>query len=194
MVRKILEGVCIRKTSKYIPHASLWISMLFIELANRNDKICLTLDCSNTNRDGPGRLRSEADNPDNQLCYFNSAKDEQVYNEFVSKRIKSSVSDYQNLSFPNTPSEILKETNENNKIDQAAYDAFNERDTEISQELITTARNDLIKSITDEEGDVPTDVLNNITSSYELQQETTPEKNVRDHIQSTIKKNNKQYL
>ena len=89
IIRKILEGVCIRKTSKYIPHASLWISRLFIELANRNDKVCLTLDCSNTNRDGPGRFRSEADNPDNQLCYFNSAGDEQVYNEFVSRRIRT---------------------------------------------------------------------------------------------------------
>ena len=52
----------------------------------------------------------------------------------------------------------------------------------------------MIKSITDEDGEIPTEVLNNITSSYELQQETTPEKNVRDHVQSTIKKNNKQYL
>ena len=90
VVRKILESACIRKTTKYIPDLSLWISRLFIELANRNDKVCLTLDCSNTNRDGPGRFRSEADNPDNQLCYFNSANDEQVYNKFVSKRIKSS--------------------------------------------------------------------------------------------------------
>ena len=90
MVRKTLEGVCIRKTSKYIPHASLWISRLFIELANRKDKVCLTLDCSNRNRDGPGRFRSEADNPDNQFCYFNSPNEEQVYNEFVSRRIKNS--------------------------------------------------------------------------------------------------------
>ena len=93
MVRKILEGVCIRKTSKYIPHASLWISRLFIELANRNDKVCLTLDCSNKNRDGPGRFRSKADNPDNQFCYFNSPNNEQVYNEFVSRRIKISESE-----------------------------------------------------------------------------------------------------
>ena len=93
MVRKILEGVCIRKTSKYIPHASLWISRLFIELANRNDKVCLNLDCSNRNRDGPGRFRSEADNPDNQFCYFNSPNNEQVYNEFVSRRIKNSESE-----------------------------------------------------------------------------------------------------
>ena len=33
-----------------------------------------------------------------------------------------------------------------------------------------------------------------IKSSYELQQESLPQKDVRDHIQSTIKKNNKQYL
>ena len=124
----------------------------------------------------------------------NQLIEEEVVNNIINDVQVEYPTDYQNLSFPNTLSEILKETNENNKIDQAAYDAFNERDTEISQELITTARNDLIKSITDEERDVPTDVLNNITSSYELQQETTPEKNVRDHIPSTIKKNNEQCL
>ena len=69
------------------------MSRLFIELANRNDKVCLTLDCSNTNKDGPGRFRTEADNPDFQSCYFNSANDEQVYNEFISERIKKEVSD-----------------------------------------------------------------------------------------------------
>ena len=79
-VRKISEGACIRKTSKYIPRASLWISRLFIELANRNDKVCLTLHCSNTNKDEPGRFRTDADNPDNQVFYFNSANVEQVYN------------------------------------------------------------------------------------------------------------------
>ena len=114
MVRKILEGVCIRKTSKYIPHASLWISRLFIELANRNDKVCLTLYCSNTNRDGPDRFRSEADNPDNQFCYFNSANDEQVYNEFVSKRIKSS--EFEN-EFHFKTVEVKSKTNKNISFD-----------------------------------------------------------------------------
>ena len=61
-VKKILELSCIRKTSKYIPQSSLWISRLFIELANKNDKVCLTLDCSNINTDGPGRFRTKADN------------------------------------------------------------------------------------------------------------------------------------
>ena len=116
-VRKILEGACIRKTSKYIPHASLWISRLFIELANRNDKVCLTLDCYNTNRDGPGRFRSEADNSDNQLCYFNSANDEKVYNEFVSKCIKSSDPE-NNFYF-----EIVEVKNKTNK--NILFDATN---------------------------------------------------------------------
>ena len=88
-VKRILDGSCVRKTTRYIPRSLLWINRLFIELANKSQKICLTLDCSNTNRDGPSRFRSEADNPDKQVCYFNTPTDEQVYNEFIARRIKS---------------------------------------------------------------------------------------------------------
>ena len=88
-VKRILEGSCVRKTTKYIPRSLLWINRLFIELANKSQKVCLTLDCSNTNRDGPSRFRSDADNPDKQVCYFNTPTDEQVYNEFIARRIKS---------------------------------------------------------------------------------------------------------
>ena len=88
-VKKILELSCIRKSIKYIPQSSLWISRLFIELANKNDKVCLTLDCSNINKDGSARFRTKADNPETQFCYFNSSNDEQVYNQFISKRINS---------------------------------------------------------------------------------------------------------
>ena len=88
-VRRILEGSCVRKTTRYIPRSLLWINRLFIELANKGQKVCLTIDCSNTNRDGPSRFRSDADNPDKQVCYFNTLTDEQVYNEFIARRIKS---------------------------------------------------------------------------------------------------------
>ena len=88
-VKRILDGSCVRKTTRYIPRSLLWINRLFIELANKSQKVCLTLDCSNTNRDGPSRFRSEADNPDKQVCYFNTPTDEQVYNEFIAQRIKS---------------------------------------------------------------------------------------------------------
>ena len=57
------------------------MNRLFIELANRNDRVCLILDCSRVNIDGPGKFRTEADNPDFQTCYYNVANDEQVYNE-----------------------------------------------------------------------------------------------------------------
>ena len=88
-VRRILDGSCVRKSSRYIPRSQLWINRLFIELANKSQKVCLTLDCSNTNRDDPSRFRSDADNPDKQVCYFNTPTDEQVYNEFIARRIKS---------------------------------------------------------------------------------------------------------
>ena len=85
--------------------------------------------------------------------------------------------------------------NEKNIIEQKAFEAFNKRDEEISQELITTARNDLIKSVIDAEGEIPADVFNNITSSFDLEEEDKTERSVREHVQSTIKKkNNKQYL
>ena len=88
-VRRILDGSCVRKTTKYIPRSLLWINRLFIALANKSEKVCLTLDCSNTNRHGPSRFSSDADNPDKQVCYFNTPTDEQVYNEFIARRIKS---------------------------------------------------------------------------------------------------------
>ena len=41
------------------------------------------------NKDGPGRFRTKADNPEFQVCCFNSKNDEQVCNEFTSQRINS---------------------------------------------------------------------------------------------------------
>ena len=87
--RKILESACSRKTIKYIPQNALWIIRLFIDLANRNNRFCLTIDCSGINKDSPGRFRTEADNPEFQTCCFNLVNDEQVYNESVCKRINS---------------------------------------------------------------------------------------------------------
>ena len=63
-VRNILEGVCIRKTRKYIPQSALRNSKLFIELANR---VCLILDNFVINKDGSGKFRTEGDKPDFKL-------------------------------------------------------------------------------------------------------------------------------
>ena len=72
---------------------SLWLSRVFTDLANSQEKRCLTIDCSNKNKNGPGRYRTLADNPDRQICYFNKAHDDESYNVFSSKQIKAENSD-----------------------------------------------------------------------------------------------------
>ena len=108
-VPKILESASSRKTINYIPQNVLWRNRLFVELANRNHKHYLTIDFSGINKDGPGRFRTEADNPEFQTCYFNLPNDEQIYNKFVSKRINSA-EDNENLHF-----EIIKVKSRTNK-------------------------------------------------------------------------------
>ena len=88
-MRNILEGACSRKTRKYILQNAFWLHRLFFDLANTNEKLCLTINSSGVNKDGPGRFRTKADNPKFQVCYFNSKNDEQVYNEFISQRINN---------------------------------------------------------------------------------------------------------
>ena len=68
--RLLLSNV-VRTTKKYLPDRSLWINKLFIELTNDNEKTCYTIECSGVNGNGPARFRTEANNPDKQVCYFN---------------------------------------------------------------------------------------------------------------------------
>ena len=67
----------------------MWLNRVFIDLANEDQRNCLTIDCSNVNKNGPGKYRTNADNPEEQVCYFNKASNDQVYYTFMSKRIKS---------------------------------------------------------------------------------------------------------
>ena len=88
-VKKVLEANCTCRTTKYIPVNSLWITKLFIQLANnQSEKTCLTIDCTGFNRNGPDRFRTDAANPESQTCFFNKADEDTLLNLFVSKRIK----------------------------------------------------------------------------------------------------------
>ena len=87
-VKKILEANCIRRTNKYIPVDSLWITKLLIQFANNEEKTCLTLDCAGFNPNGPGRSRTGAEDPNSQTCFFSKADEDHMFNVFVSKRIK----------------------------------------------------------------------------------------------------------
>ena len=96
-VKKILESNCIRNTNKYIPVNSLWVTQLFIPIANTDEKTCLTIDSTGFNPIGPGRYRTGGENPNSQTCFFNKADDNHMFNVFVSKRIKGEEEPYKIL-------------------------------------------------------------------------------------------------
>ena len=87
-VSKIIQGNCILQSKKYVPVRSLWLSRVFNDLANSHQKHCLTIDCGYQNKNGPGRFRSSAENPEKQVCYFNKPGDDVYNNSFISERIK----------------------------------------------------------------------------------------------------------
>ena len=86
-VSKILQGNCVSKSKSY-PVRSLWLTRLFIELANSDKKHCLTIDCSYANKNGPGRFRTQAENPEKQVCYFGKTNDDKFFDSFLSNRLK----------------------------------------------------------------------------------------------------------
>ena len=43
----------------------------------------------NKNRNGPDRYRTQADDPEKQDCYFNKSCHDELYNVFISNRIKT---------------------------------------------------------------------------------------------------------
>lgn len=75
-IAKVLQYNVVRVTKKYLPAKSLWINTPFIELANGNEMICITIDCSGVNIIGPGRIITKADNQDEEVCYFIAQNDD----------------------------------------------------------------------------------------------------------------------
>ena len=57
---------------------------------------------------------------------------------------------------------------------------------------MTSARNNLVKSVTDYDGEIPTNVINNITSSFK--QNDPVNRSVRKHVKDSIKNRNQQYF
>ena len=87
-VAKIIQSNCILQTKRYVPAHSLWLNRAFTDLGNSHEKHCLTVDWGYINKNGPGRYRLSAENPEKQACYFNKTNDDVFYNTFISERIK----------------------------------------------------------------------------------------------------------
>ena len=87
-VAKIIQSNCILQSKNFVHARSLWLNRVFNDLANSHEKLCLTIDCGYIDKNGPGRYRSSANNPEKQVCYFNKPNDDAFYNTFISEQIK----------------------------------------------------------------------------------------------------------
>ena len=88
-VAKILQSNCRQTTKKYVSARSMWLNRVFGDLANTDERHCLTIDCSGVNKNNPGRYRTQADDPKRQVCYFNKSCDDESCKVFISNRIKT---------------------------------------------------------------------------------------------------------
>ena len=68
---KIILANGIKETAGYLRQNSLWLNRHFVILANRDIRVCLTLDYRGNNPNSLGRFRTKADNPKEETCYFN---------------------------------------------------------------------------------------------------------------------------
>ena len=114
-----------------------------------------------------------------------------IEEEVVNNIINGTQIDYPQdnyISYPNTAAEIAAENNVNSEIEEKAKQAFNTRDEEITEDIISNSAKDLINSAFDTEGEIAADVLNNIVRNIE--KENKVDKNLSEHFKNTIKKNN----
>ena len=95
-------------------------------------------------------------------------------------------------SFPNTSKEIGEETNRNEQMQKKLEKAVNQRDEEISSEILSESKKDLIKSMTDNVDVISEDILNKV--SKVALPKVIQKKSVEEHVEKTIKKNNRDYL
>ena len=94
-------------------------------------------------------------------------------------------------SFPNTSEEIIEETNRIEKAKKKLEDVLNERDEEISSDIILQSKKDLIKSMTDNVDALSQDEINKI--SLISLPKIVEKKSVEEHVDE-IKKNNQDYI
>lgn len=77
-ILKIITNNCNRETISHTLPREHWLNRLYFEISNRNEKVCLTINCRKLNFIQPGKY-----------SYFNHMKNDKVFNTFLAKRISS---------------------------------------------------------------------------------------------------------
>ena len=117
-------------------------------------------------------------------------EEELVNNVLSGKKIEIPI-DFQ-PPMPDSVSEIQSDTDKAKALKRKTDESLNQVYETISRDVVTKARNDLVKSVSDYDSEVPTDVINNITSSFK--QNDPVNKSVRKHVNESIKDRNQQYF
>ena len=119
------------------------------------------------------------------------AIEEEVVDNVLSNKKLAFPSDFK-PPMPNSLTQIQNDTEKMKAIKRKTDESLNEVYGAISRDVVTKTRNELVKSVTDYEGEVPTEVINNITNSY--RQNDPVNKSVRKHVKESIKDKNQQYF
>ena len=93
---------------------------------------------------------------------------------------------------PDSLSKIQSDTEKAKAVKRKTDESLNQIYETITKDVVTKARNDLVKSVSDYDGEIPTEVINNITSSFK--QNDPVNKSVRKHVKDSIKDRNQQYF
>ena len=93
---------------------------------------------------------------------------------------------------PDSLSKIQSDAEKAKAVKRKTDKSLNQVYETITKDVVTKARNDLVKSVSDYDGEIPTEVINNITSSFK--QNDPVNKSVRKHVKDSIKDRNQQYF
>ena len=93
---------------------------------------------------------------------------------------------------PDSVSKIQSDAEKAKAVKRKTDKSLNQVYETITKDVVTKARNDLVTSVSDYDGEIPTKVINNITSSFK--QNDPVNRSVRKHVKESIKDRNQQYF
>ena len=93
---------------------------------------------------------------------------------------------------PDSLSKIQSDAEKAKAVKRKTDKSLNQVYETITKDVVTKARNDLVKSVSDYDGEIPTEVINNITSSFK--QNDPVNRSVRKHVKDSIKDRNQRYF
>ena len=122
--------------------------------------------------------------------------EENVVENIISGNRVDYLQDTDHMSFPNTEQEILAQSKTNYELEKKLARAVNESE-EIPQGTVAVARKELFNSLLNVDGQIAADVVQDL-SDVGISNTRTEDKNAKrdfvEHVKSTIKKDNGDYL